>query len=84
MKQWRSRDTYGNLKVDNFLSKCAHLVVEAEAVLARLVGREDKIALPLLGAVQYDPLLGPNNRIVDIERAARLDLEAASASVCNL
>jgi hypothetical protein len=69
--------TYGNLKIDQLLSKCAHLVVEAEPVLADLVGREYKVALALLGTVEDDLLVstvasGPDDRVVDIKRSTRL------------
>lgn len=71
---WR---TYGDFKVHELLCKCAHLVVEAEAVLADLVGCEHKVALALLRAIEDDLLWAAigaraDNRVIDVERAARL------------
>jgi hypothetical protein len=64
----------GNLKVDILLGKGAHLVVKAERVVTNHVGREDKVALPLLLAVHDDLAIGTLNNVVDIERTSRLDL----------
>jgi hypothetical protein len=72
--------SYGNLKVHKLLGERAHLVVEAEAVLAHLVGREDEIALALLHPVEDDllrPAIGPgaHHGVINVERAAGLDGE---------
>lgn len=53
--------TYRNLKVDHLLGECAHLVVEAEAVLARVVRREDEVALSLFYAIENDLVCGSND-----------------------
>ena len=42
----------GDFKVDHLVGKGADAVVEAETVLAGLVGGEDKVALAFLGAVE--------------------------------
>ena len=66
--------TNGNLKVDKLLAVRAHVVVEAELVLANIVGREDKVALLLLLAL-HDNLAGrARDLVVDVERASGLDL----------
>lgn len=65
---------YRNLKVNDLLGESRHLVVEAEAVLARRVGREDKVALALLGAVHHAVLIGADDLIVDVEATTGLDL----------
>ena len=66
--------TYGDLEIDHLLGECAHLIVKAEAVFAHVKRREDKIALPLLGAVENDFVGGADNRVVDIEGASGLHL----------
>jgi hypothetical protein len=43
--------TYSNLKVDRFLRKCWHLIVEAESVLSNALSRKYKVALPFLGSI---------------------------------
>lgn len=63
-----------NLKVHKLLGKCAHLVVEAERVVADLLRREDKVALSLLFALQDDLSARALDSVVDIERATRLNL----------
>jgi hypothetical protein len=69
---------HGNLKVDEFLRVRAHLVVEAELVLARFLRGKDEIALPLLLAVQDVPPVRASHFIVDIERTTRLHLDGHS------
>lgn len=65
-------ETYSDFKINELLSKSAHLVVEAETVLADLVGCEYKVALALLCAVEDDLLLAAigartDNRVVDVK-----------------
>jgi hypothetical protein len=60
---------YRDLKVDKLLGVGAHLVVEAELVFANLLGREYKVALPLLLAVQDVLPIRTRHPVVDIERA---------------
>ena len=69
------RATNRNVKVDVFLGKRAHLVVEAERVLAGLLGRKDKVAAPLLFALENDLATRALDDVVDIKRTARLDLQ---------
>lgn len=69
-------ETHGNLEVDKLLGECAHLVVEAERVVANLVRSEDKVTLALLLAVQNDLLVRGRDGVVDIKRATGLDLKA--------
>src|SRR5699024_8260371 len=66
------RATNRNVKVDVFLGKRAHLVVEAERVLAGLLGRKDKVAAPLLFALENDLATRALDDVVDIKRTARL------------
>lgn len=65
---------YCDFKINKLLGKCAHIVVKAESVLARLFRREDKVALSLLLRAHDDPISRTDNAVVDIERAPRLDL----------
>jgi hypothetical protein len=65
---------YRDLEINHLLSKRGHLIVEAESVLADALGREDKVALALLGAVKDGLLTGSDNGVVHIKRTARLDL----------
>lgn len=67
---------YRDLKVNDLLGESRHFVVEAEAVLARVVRGEDEVALALLGALHHAVLVGADDLIVDIEAAARLDLQS--------
>lgn len=75
----QTQQTNGNLEINKLLGECAHLVVEAERVLANLVRREDEVALTLLFAVQDDLLVGGLHNIVDIERTTGLHLDEKSA-----
>lgn len=47
---------YGNLKVYDFVRESRDGVVEAESVLSKLRGGEDKVSLPLFLAIHDDPL----------------------------
>ena len=78
----RKKETYGNLEIDKLFGKCAHLVAEAKRVLANLLRRKSKVALALLFALQDDLVLGSLDKVVNIKRAAGLDLD--SASVCRV
>lgn len=67
----------GDFEVDHLVGKGADAVVEAEAVLADLVGCEDKVALALLGTIK-DGLLSSGLRagsvdcVVDCDRVLNL------------
>jgi len=78
----KKKGTYGNLEIDKLFGKCAHLVAEAKRVLANLLRRKSKVALALLFALQDDLVLGSLDKVVNIKRAAGLDLD--SASVCRV
>lgn len=66
--------TYRNLKIHHLLREGAHLIVEAELVLPDLVRREHEVTLSLFCPIQYNLLAGAYHRVVDVERAAGLDL----------
>lgn len=66
--------TNSNLEVDEFLGKCAHLVVEAERVVSNQLRSEDEVALPLFFALQDDLSTGTLDEVVDIKRTTRLNL----------
>lgn len=51
VRKWLWLRTNRNLKIDHLFGKRGHLVVEAEPVLADTLGRKDKVALALFGAV---------------------------------
>lgn len=68
------RAAYRDFEVNHLVRDGAHLVVEAEAVLARLVRSEDKVALALVRAVEDGLVVGADDRVVDVEGAAGLDL----------
>ena len=69
---------YRNLKINIFIRKSRHLVIEAEPVLADRLRCEDIITLTLLAPLQDDLLSWADDGVVDIERAARLDLGTVS------
>jgi hypothetical protein len=73
--------TYGDLEIHKLLGPGAHLVVEAEAVFAHVSRREHKVALLLLLALHDDAFLWPDNLVVDVEGAARLDLHISYISI---
>lgn len=79
-----SAAAYRNLNVDKLLGKGAHLVAEAERVVAGLLGRKGKVALALLFARHDDLVVRGRDFVVDIERATGLDLIIALASVSRL
>lgn len=66
--------TYSNLKVDEFIGKSAHLVVEAERVLSGRLCSEDEVALSFLLAADDDLAIRTLDNVIDIERTTRLDL----------
>jgi hypothetical protein len=68
------RSTHSNLKVYRLIGERAHLIAEAEAVLAQVVRGEDELALALLVAFGYDALVGCVDLVVYIEGAAILNL----------
>jgi hypothetical protein len=66
--------TYSNLKVHHLLRKRAHLIVEAKLIFPHIIRRKHKVALSLFRAIKDKLVHGTDNRVVDIERAAGLDL----------
>ena len=58
-----------------FPSKGAHVIVKAEGIFSRVLGREDEITLALPFALQHDFAVGTFNEVIDVERTARLDLQ---------
>ena len=66
--------TNRNLEVNKLLGECAHLIVEAERVVADPSSSKDKVALTLLLAREDDLAAGALDNVVDIERTARLNL----------
>lgn len=66
--------TDSNFEIDKFLGKCAHLVVEAERVVANLLRGEDKVALSLLFALKDDLSTGSLDKVIDIKRTTGLNL----------
>lgn len=73
--------TYGNLKVNHLLCKRRELVVEAEAVLSKVVGGEDVVSLTLLGTLHHGSFVGSDHRVVNIKGSARLNLEVSDCHV---
>lgn len=61
-----------DLKVDKLVGVGAHLVVEAEAVLADLVGGKDKVALSLLLTVEDVLSTRAGDLVVDVKGSSRL------------
>ena len=72
--------TYRNLKIHIFLSKSAHIVVEAEGIVANQVGCKDEVSLAFFLAIKNDFASRPFHNVVDIERAPRLDLRRQNVS----
>lgn len=66
--------TNSNLEVYKLVRDGAHLVVEAERVVANIVAREDKVSLSLLLSIYNDLARGACDLEVDIEGTSRLDL----------
>jgi hypothetical protein len=75
------RGTYGDFKIHHLLRKRAHFIVEAKAILAGVIRREDKVALALFCAVEDDFVRGADDAVVDVEGAAGLDLGGGLASL---
>lgn len=65
---------YCDFKINKLLGKCAHIVIKAESVLARLFRGEDEVALSLLLRTHDDLVSRTDDAVVDIERASRLNL----------
>lgn len=65
---------YRDFKINKLLGKCAHIVIKAESVLARLFRGEDEVALSLLLRAHDDLVAGTDDAVVHIERATRLNL----------
>lgn len=73
-ERWGEESTYGNFEIDQLLRKRAHLVIKTKPVLPCLRSRKHEIPLPLLLVLHDDFLVRAHDAIIDIERAARLDL----------
>lgn len=67
IRKFLQLSTNSNLKVDEFLGKCAHFVVEAERVLSNQLRSEDEVALSLFFALQDHLSTGALDEVVDIE-----------------
>lgn len=67
--------TYSNLKIHQLFCECAHLIVEAEPIFSSLLCCENGVELPLMGVLHYGLAIGSRNCVVDIEGAARLNLD---------
>lgn len=65
---------YRDLEIHHLLHPGTHLVVEAETIFAGFLGREHEVALPLLGALHYGPVIGADDAVIHVEGAAALDL----------
>lgn len=72
--------TYGDFKIHDFLREGAHLVVEAEPIFSCVGGGEYKVALALFLVLHDYLLVRAYHTVVDIERAARLDLSGERLS----
>lgn len=70
-----STGTHRNLKIHHLLTRRAHPIIKAKAVLAHLIRREDEITLPLLRTVEHELPIGRLDGVVDVEGAAGLDGE---------
>lgn len=66
-----------DVEVDELLGERGHVVLKAEGVFARSVGREDIVALPLALAVKDDLLARIFHLEVDVKRATGLNLSEA-------
>jgi hypothetical protein len=67
-------NAYSDFKIDKLLRECAHLIIEAESVFARLARGEDEVALSLLFAIQDDLVPRSHNLVINIEGASCLNL----------
>lgn len=81
----KKKKTYRNLKIHKLLRKRRHFIAEAEAILANALRGKHEIALALLCSIQNDLFEGTGDQVVNVERAARLDLhdKVKSASNCR-
>ena len=79
----KARGTYRDLKVHELLCPGAHLVVEAEPVLADIIRREHKITLLLLLALQNDTFLRSHDFVIDIEGSTGLNLHSYPLAFCR-
>lgn len=66
-QRWRVGGTDSNLKVDKLVCDSAHLIVEAERVVANIVAGEDKVSLALLLPVNDNLADWACNLEIDIE-----------------
>jgi len=67
--------TYGDLEVHHLVRERRHFIVEAESVLARVLRSEDEITLSFFLSFHYFLVIWSIYRVIDIERAAGLDLK---------
>lgn len=66
--------TYSDFEIDEFLLESTHVVIEAETILSHLLRRKHEITLPLFRPIHYNFFIWSLDLVVDIERAAGLDL----------
>lgn len=66
--------SYSDLKVYHLLSKSRHIIRETKTVIADFIHRKNKVSLPFLRSLKDDFIVGAGHLVVDIKRAARLDL----------
>lgn len=71
---------YGDLEIDDFLRERAHLVVEAESIFSCVGGGEYKVALALFLVLHDYLLVWADHAVVDVEGAARLNLNSERRS----
>lgn len=71
---------YCDFKINKLLGKCAHIIIKAESVLARLFRGEYEVTLSLLLRAHDDLISRTDDAVVDIERASRLNLPKEYAS----
>lgn len=76
-REWAKRESYSDFEIHHLLGKSAHIIVKAEPIFTRLLGREHKIPLSFLLGVHDDLVPGAHNIVVDIKGTTRLDLEVA-------
>lgn len=65
---------YRNLKIHIFIRDRAHLIIEAELVLANLIGRKHKVPLSFGLSIEDDLVVWTGDYVADVKGAAGLDL----------
>lgn len=72
--------TYRNLEIHVFLGKRRHLIVEAKLIFPDILGRKHKVSLTFLDSTQNHLPIGGYHGVIDIERAAGLDLNLPNSN----